>query len=99
MQGDLVIVRAFRGKPLVRRVWDKVGHGVYITDDAHFKRLLAGEKISQPVGFPREDVFRYDPDLARRKWISYTKPGNGIGLNWFPFKNLLKSFCGKDWHG
>lgn len=65
MRGDLVIVRAFRGVPLVRRVWEEVERGVYITDDTYFERLLAGEKSIQPIGFPREDVFRYDPDLAK----------------------------------
>jgi hypothetical protein len=66
MRGDLVIVRAFRGVPLVRRVWEEVERGVYITDDAHLEQLLAGEKTIQPIGFPREDVFRYDPELAAR---------------------------------
>ncbi len=65
MRGDLVIVRAFRGVPLIRRIWEEVEHGVYITDDSHLERLLAGEKTIQPVGFQREDVFRYDPELAK----------------------------------
>ena len=65
MRGDLVIVRAFGGVPLVRRVWEEVGRGVYITDDIHFKRLLAGENGAiQPVGFPREDVFKFAPEIA-----------------------------------
>ncbi|MDP3181823.1 MAG: hypothetical protein Q8M54_03275 [Desulfobaccales bacterium] len=64
MRGDLVIVRAFKGVPLVRRVWEEVEHGVYITDDAHLERLLAGEGAIQPIGFPREDVFRFDPEIA-----------------------------------
>lgn len=64
MKGDLVIVRAFRGVPLIRRIWEEVERGVYITDDAHLERLLAGEESIQPVGFPREDVFRFDPELA-----------------------------------
>jgi len=66
MRGDLVIVRAFGGKPLIRRVWNEVEHGVYITNDTIFKKLMAGENGTiQPVGFPREDVFRYDPELAK----------------------------------
>jgi hypothetical protein len=65
MRGDLVIVRAFRGVPLVRRVWEEVAQGVYITDDTLFERLSKGENTVQPVGFPREDVFKYDPDLAK----------------------------------
>lgn len=64
MRGDLVIIRAFRGVPLVRRVWEEVGHGVYITDDIHLEKLMAGEDTVQPVGFPREDVFKFDPELA-----------------------------------
>lgn len=65
MRGDLVIVRAFGGKPLIRRVWEEVERGVYITDDALFQRLMAGENGTiQPVGFPREDVFKFDSDLA-----------------------------------
>lgn len=65
MRGDLVIVRAFRGVPLVRRIWEEVEHGIYITDDTYLERLLAGEETIQPIGFPREDVFRYDPTLAK----------------------------------
>jgi hypothetical protein len=64
MRGDLVIVRAFNSRPLVRRVWEEVEHGVYITDDTHFELLMAEEPTIQPVGFPREDVFKFDPELA-----------------------------------
>lgn len=64
MRGDLVIVRAFKGVPLVRRVWEEVEHGVYITDDTHLERLLAGESEIQPIGFPREDVFKFDAEIA-----------------------------------
>ena len=65
MRGDLVIIRAFGGIPLVRRIWEEVERGVYITDDTLFKRLMAGENGTiQPVGFPREDVFKFDPEIA-----------------------------------
>lgn len=64
MRGDLVIVRAFGGKPLVRRIWEDAGRGVYITTDAIFKNLLAGDNKIQPVGFPREDVFKFDSGIA-----------------------------------
>lgn len=66
MRGDLVIVRAFGGEPLIRRVWKEVSRGVYITTDTVFKKLMTGESGTiQPVGFPREDVFRYDAELAK----------------------------------
>ncbi len=64
MRGELVIVRGFGGVPLVRRVWEEAEHGVYITDDTHLKRLLAGKSETQPIGFPREDVFKFDPEIA-----------------------------------
>jgi hypothetical protein len=72
MRGDLVIVRAFGGKPLIRRVWEEVEKGVYITDDILFKRLMDGEKGTiQPVGFPKEDVFKFDPELANEMDVLY----------------------------
>jgi hypothetical protein len=64
MRGDLVIVRAYGGVPLVRRIWEKDEKGVYITDDVQLELLLAGGYAIQPIGFPREDVFKFDPELA-----------------------------------
>jgi hypothetical protein len=64
MRGDIVIVRAFGGEPLVRRIWEEVGRGIYITTDTIFENLLAGDNKIQPVGFPREDIFKFDADLA-----------------------------------
>ncbi len=64
MRGDIVIVRAFGGEPLVRRIWEDAGPGVYITTDIIFGNLLAGDNKFQPVGFPREDVFKFDPEIA-----------------------------------
>lgn len=64
MRGELVIVRAFGGVPLVRRIWEEAGQGVYITTDTIFEKLLAGDNKFQPVGFSREDVFRFDPKIA-----------------------------------
>lgn len=58
MRGDIVIVRAFGGKALKRRVWDVGDTVVYITNDEQFERLVAGKHALEPVGFPKEDVFR-----------------------------------------
>lgn len=64
MKGDLVIVRAFGDEALVRRVWDENDKGVWVTNDAEFE-LLSNSKggIEPLLGFPRRDVFRFDPDL------------------------------------
>jgi len=50
----------------MRRVWDEDENGVYITDDSRFEQLKAGESDLWPVGFPREDVFKYNSELASK---------------------------------
>lgn len=64
MRGDKVIVRSFGGRPLVRRVWAADEHGVYISAEGEYQKLSRGEEALSPVGFPREDVFRFDPEIA-----------------------------------
>lgn len=64
MRGELVIVRDFSGRALLRRVWDADEKAVYITDDQQFERLVSGHEALWPVGFPREDVFEYNPGIA-----------------------------------
>lgn len=49
---------------MVRRVCDEDEEGVYITDDVGLERLRKGNIDIWPVGFPREDVFKFDPELA-----------------------------------
>jgi len=64
MRGDFVIVRAFGNIPLIRRLWDEDDYGIYITNDVQLQLLIDGKEALQPIGFPREDVFQYDPELA-----------------------------------
>jgi hypothetical protein len=71
MKGELVIVRSYGGKPLVRRLWDERETVIYITNDEQFQLLLEGKGGLEPIGFPREDVFKYDDDLARSMDVRY----------------------------
>ena len=57
MRGDTVIVRAFGGKALKRRVWGTGDGLVYITSNEEFEKLVAGKPAAEPIGFPKEDVF------------------------------------------
>jgi len=57
MRGDIVMVRAYGGKALLRRVWDVGERVVYVTNDKEFDKLAAGEPAVEPIGFPKEDVF------------------------------------------
>ena len=61
MKGDIVIVRERKGRPLVRRVWESTPTGVFISEERQFQRLAAGIVALNPVGFPRDDVYNYDP--------------------------------------
>jgi hypothetical protein len=56
MRGETVIVRAFKGVPLARQVWDVGERVIY---------LASGEGLT-PIGFPKEDVFIYDESLYKR---------------------------------
>lgn len=64
MRGERVIVRSFGDRPLVRRVWAADEHSVYISAEGEYQKLSRGEEALLPVGFPREDVFRFDPAIA-----------------------------------
>jgi hypothetical protein len=58
MRGETVIVRAFGDRPLKRKVWEVGDAVVYVTNDEEFDKLSAGIAAQEPIGFPKEDVFR-----------------------------------------
>ena len=64
MRGDKVIVRALRDEPLVRRVWDVSEKAVFICSEENFRLLATGQLGLWPVGFFREDVFKYDASVV-----------------------------------
>lgn len=70
MKGDKVIVRAFKDRPLVRRVWEVTEDAVFICSEENYKVLTSGEDGLLPVGFPREYVYRYNAkiDLNNITW-------------------------------
>lgn len=63
MRGQKVVVRAFGGKALVRRVWVADEDAVYVFDEQEFVLAVRGQQTLLPVGFPRKDVFEYEPGL------------------------------------
>ena len=77
MRGEIVIVRGHRGRALVRRVWSVGRSRVFITNDEQLGRLLAGKEALWPLGFPKKDVFKYDPkaatDLNAVNWSKLTQ--------------------------
>lgn len=64
MLNDIVLVRALDGEP-VKLVAVERGYGiVYAANPNSLDRVVAGE--SWPIGFPEEDVFRYDENAYRQ---------------------------------
>lgn len=79
MRGELVIVRAFGNQPLLRRLWEIDNYAAYITDDKQYQLLCNGNNALEPIGFPIEDVYKYDPEIANNL---------NIEINWGKLKNI-----------
>ncbi len=73
MRGEVVLVRAFGNRPVVRRVWAVDADVVLITDDEQFQRLLSNEPAALPIGFQKADVFRFDPQYAGRDRLDWSQ--------------------------
>ena len=72
MRGDKVIIRAFGGEPLVRLIWNVYPDTIEICNEEGYQKLVTGEPWI-PIGFPRKDVFQYDPGVFEklmREWES-----------------------------
>lgn len=64
MKGDLVLVRTARGAGVVMKVYGEIGQHVAVATVEDFDRIENGESALQPVGFPREDVFKHDSQTS-----------------------------------
>ena len=66
MRGELVIVRDYRGRPFIRRIWDIGEDVIYITNDKMLQLLMDKDpQAIGPIGVPKDDVFQYDPIFAK----------------------------------
>lgn len=64
MDRPKVLVRASQGEPLVRTVISEGESVIYLANPARLSEVQSGQ--TDPIGFPREDVFIYEPEVARR---------------------------------
>jgi hypothetical protein len=65
MRGDTVIVRSYGGVPLLRKVWEDRGPVVDIVSEENFQLLEVGDpRAIGPIGFPKEDVYRFDAKFS-----------------------------------
>lgn len=76
--GQVVVVKDFKQRGFVRRVWDYTVNNVFITSENGYKRLSEGEKTPWPIGVPIQDVYEYNgKELPERiNWKQMT--------NWTP---------------
>ena len=63
MCGEIAVVRAFGDRLHIRRIWIVGLKVIYVCSEENFRRLAAGQEAYQPIAFPAEDVFRYDPAI------------------------------------
>ena len=66
MRGSLVIARCYGDMAVVLRVWDCKRNVIYLSEESQFQRLSTGLDALRPVGFPPDDVFSYNPSLAKK---------------------------------
>ena len=55
-RGDRVRVRGYQDREGVLRVWEVRPHGLVLTNDEGYKRLLDGDEEAPQVGYPAADV-------------------------------------------
>jgi hypothetical protein len=82
-QGDLVIVRAFRHRPLLRVIWEENQAGVLVSRREEHERAMQRGEDANCSAFPKEDVFRYDPELWHRLEAAFNEgDGNQLEKLW-----------------
>lgn len=64
-RGSEVVVVAYRGVALPRRVWEVAGKGVLVCSEEEYRRALRLGEEPRAVGFPKWDVFLADDPKAR----------------------------------
>ena len=75
MGKNLVIVRAFGGKPAIRAVLSKMPGGALVCLPEHVELIRRGQRPEPMLGVSKADIFAYDPkaaEIAR----------NGGNLDW-----------------
>lgn len=66
MRGDNIIIRAYKGEPVVLRVWGIDGDVVFATGARNFRMLVAGLSGPAPMGHPIGYVFSFDDELLQK---------------------------------
>jgi hypothetical protein len=84
MAEDLVIVRAYEWKPLVRAVLDVLPGGMLVCMPENAEPFRRGKLAEPLVGFPNDDVFRYGDKEARAI-------GKGEQIDWHQLRPMKEA--------
>lgn len=90
MRGQTVIVRAFRGVPLARKIWDVGERVIYLTNEEGLEKLTSGRSAPPPLGFPVEDIFRFDERLYKRLESAHKRRDRNLAGIWSEAKPYIE---------
>jgi hypothetical protein len=62
--GLRVIVRSFGDIPHIRKIVSMTDTAVFVCREESYDAILAGERDAPMIGFPLQDVFKYDQPMA-----------------------------------
>lgn len=85
MQGDTVLVRAYRGRALILRVWEANAETVYVCSEENYRKMSEGIAAEWPIGFARKDVFVYQHS-ATLKSVHGTIQDDAFWKNLTPYR-------------
>ena len=70
MKSDLVIVRSYGHEPKLARVWEISKKVIFVCSEGNYQNLANGKPGLWPVGFLKDDVFRYNSsqDNLLKNW-------------------------------
>lgn len=57
-RGDRVLVRGYKGREAILRVWETRVGGLVLSSEDGYRRLVEGDPTAPLVGFPVRDVDR-----------------------------------------
>ena len=80
--GALVIVRAYAGRPLLRRVLSVTNDAAFVCREQDYEEIIRGEKEVPLVGFPIIDVFEYRKDAFERLSGEWERGGQTSQHEW-----------------
>ena len=81
-KGDVVLIKASRGEPGARRIWDDSGAAPYVCLEAYWERWkrYGVEPICWTVG--QDQLFELDESLLSQLQTAFENGDNRLGALW-----------------